>query len=195
MTDVDTSPSDSPADDQGRSAAHPWRWMAAASSSSWSGCSSMVRPPTTRTGGTFSEVPVRQRILRGVVEHLAADRALDGAGDRARHDAGGDAAVAEPGVALGGLGVSVDIPWHTDLRAVGVLGTVPVDLPEHSSGVPFGPSFLQLNLQALSIPFLLAVIGLALNEAAYMAEIIRAGISSVPRDSARRRRRWACRGG
>jgi len=47
-------------------------------------------------------------------------------------------------------------------------------------GVPFGPSFFHLNLQGLSIPFLLAIVGLALNEAAYMAEIIRAGISSVP---------------
>ncbi|MGZ5392809.1 MAG: amino acid ABC transporter permease, partial [Mycobacterium sp.] len=47
-------------------------------------------------------------------------------------------------------------------------------------GVPFGPTFFQLDLQMLSIPFLLAILGLALNEAAYMAEIIRAGISSVP---------------
>ncbi len=47
-------------------------------------------------------------------------------------------------------------------------------------GVPFGPSLLHLDLQNLSFPFLLALIGLALNEAAYMAEIIRAGISSVP---------------
>jgi polar amino acid transport system permease protein len=47
-------------------------------------------------------------------------------------------------------------------------------------GVPFGPTFYNLNLQELSIPFILAFIGLGLNEAAYMAEIIRAGISSVP---------------
>ncbi len=47
-------------------------------------------------------------------------------------------------------------------------------------GVPFGPSLLHIDLQNLSFPFLLALIGLALNEAAYMAEIIRAGISSVP---------------
>ena len=47
-------------------------------------------------------------------------------------------------------------------------------------GIPFGPSFFHLNLQSLSIPFTLAVIGLGLNEAAYMAEIIRAGINSVP---------------
>lgn len=47
-------------------------------------------------------------------------------------------------------------------------------------GVPFGPSFFHLNLQNLSISFTLAFIGLGLNESAYMAEIIRAGISSVP---------------
>lgn len=47
-------------------------------------------------------------------------------------------------------------------------------------GVPFGPSFFHIDLQSLSIPFALAVIGLALNEAAYMAEIVRAGITSVP---------------
>lgn len=47
-------------------------------------------------------------------------------------------------------------------------------------GVPFGPSFFQLELRDLSISFILAIIGLGLNEAAYMAEIIRAGISSVP---------------
>lgn len=47
-------------------------------------------------------------------------------------------------------------------------------------GIPFGPTFFTFNLQSLSIPFLLAVIGLGLNEGAYMAEIIRAGISSVP---------------
>jgi polar amino acid transport system permease protein len=47
-------------------------------------------------------------------------------------------------------------------------------------GIPFGPSFFEFNLQGLSISFTLAIIGLGLNEAAYMAEIIRAGISSVP---------------
>ncbi|OBJ71652.1 amino acid ABC transporter permease [Mycobacterium sp. 1274756.6] len=47
-------------------------------------------------------------------------------------------------------------------------------------GVPFGPALLQLNLTELSLGFVLAVIGLGLNEAAYMAEIIRAGIASVP---------------
>ncbi len=47
-------------------------------------------------------------------------------------------------------------------------------------GIPFGPTFFTLHIQNLSLYFLLAVIGLGLNEAAYLAEIIRAGISSVP---------------
>lgn len=47
-------------------------------------------------------------------------------------------------------------------------------------GIPFGPTFFTFNIQDLSLYFLLAVIGLGLNEAAYLAEIIRAGISSVP---------------
>jgi polar amino acid transport system permease protein len=59
-------------------------------------------------------------------------------------------------------------------------GLIPTIYSKIQLGVPFGPSFFQLDLQALSIPFLLATLGLALNEAAYMAEIIRAGISSVP---------------
>jgi polar amino acid transport system permease protein len=59
-------------------------------------------------------------------------------------------------------------------------GLIPVIYQNIQLGVPFGPSFLHINLQGLSIAFLLAVLGLGLNEAAYLAEIIRAGISSVP---------------
>lgn len=47
-------------------------------------------------------------------------------------------------------------------------------------GVPFGPTFFHLDMKDLKISFILAIIGLGLNEAAYMAEIIRAGIASVP---------------
>jgi polar amino acid transport system permease protein len=59
-------------------------------------------------------------------------------------------------------------------------GLIPTIYQNIQIGVPFGPSLFHLNLQSLSIPFLLAVVGLGLNEAAYMAEIIRAGITSVP---------------
>jgi len=68
-------------------------------------------------------------------------------------------------------------PVYVQLVFWGLLPTIYQNI---QLGVPFGPSLLHLNLQSLSFPFLLAIIGLALNESAYMAEIIRAGISSVP---------------
>ncbi|MDT5349910.1 MAG: polar amino acid transport system permease protein, partial [Mycobacterium sp.] len=68
-------------------------------------------------------------------------------------------------------------PIYVQLAFWGLIPTIYANI---QLGVPFGPSFFHLNLQALSIPFLLAMLGLAQNEAAYMAEIIRAGISSVP---------------
>ncbi|HEY5855395.1 MAG TPA: amino acid ABC transporter permease [Aldersonia sp.] len=46
-------------------------------------------------------------------------------------------------------------------------------------GIPWGPQFVDIDIQTLNAPFLLAMIGLGLNEAAYMAEIVRAGINSV----------------
>nr|WP_324194218.1 amino acid ABC transporter permease [Nocardia blacklockiae] len=46
-------------------------------------------------------------------------------------------------------------------------------------GVPFGPQLLHMNIQDWRTPFLFAMIGLGLNEAGYMAEIVRAGINSV----------------
>ena len=48
-----------------------------------------------------------------------------------------------------------------------------------SFGIPFGPSFASVNANAVVTPFLAAILGLGLNEAAYMAEIVRAGILSV----------------
>ena len=46
-------------------------------------------------------------------------------------------------------------------------------------GIPFGPEFVTFQTQSLITVFLAAVLGLALNEAAYMAEIVRAGILSI----------------
>jgi polar amino acid transport system permease protein len=59
-------------------------------------------------------------------------------------------------------------------------GLIPTIYKNLQLGIPFGPTFFTINIQNLSLYFLLAVIGLGLNEAAYLAEIIRAGISSVP---------------
>lgn len=61
-------------------------------------------------------------------------------------------------------------------------------LPEISLGIPFGPAWARWDTNEVITPFVAAVLGLALNEAAYMAEIMRAGILSVDsgqRDAAR----------
>ncbi|WP_296746289.1 amino acid ABC transporter permease [Mesorhizobium sp.] len=52
--------------------------------------------------------------------------------------------------------------------------------PNISLGIPFvGPDFVQLDANALITPYIAAILGLGLNEAAYSAEIIRAGIISI----------------
>jgi polar amino acid transport system permease protein len=51
--------------------------------------------------------------------------------------------------------------------------------PHLSFGIPFGPSFATVNANTLDTTFVAASLGLALNEGAYMAEIVRAGIISV----------------
>jgi len=51
--------------------------------------------------------------------------------------------------------------------------------PRISLGVPFGPSFLQASANDLITPLTAAILGLGLNEGAYMAEVVRAGILSV----------------
>ena len=48
-----------------------------------------------------------------------------------------------------------------------------------SLGIPFGPSFFDFSVRSLFAPFTAAVIALSLHQAAYAAEIIRAGIISV----------------
>lgn len=52
-------------------------------------------------------------------------------------------------------------------------------LPRIAVGVPFGPEFFSWSTNDLITPLTAAIIGLSLHEAAYMAEIIRAGILSV----------------
>jgi len=51
--------------------------------------------------------------------------------------------------------------------------------PRLALGIPFGPELLHLDTNRLITPFIAAFIGLGLNEAAYMSEIVRAGILSV----------------
>jgi polar amino acid transport system permease protein len=51
--------------------------------------------------------------------------------------------------------------------------------PRVSLGVPFGPQLVSVSTNTLITPTVAAVLGLGLNEAAYMSEIVRAGIQSV----------------
>jgi polar amino acid transport system permease protein len=52
-------------------------------------------------------------------------------------------------------------------------------VPEITFGIPFGPEFTIGETSTLITPFMAAILGLGLNEAAYMAEIVRAGIGAV----------------
>ncbi|MFD6891006.1 amino acid ABC transporter permease [Streptomyces sp. NPDC059957] len=51
--------------------------------------------------------------------------------------------------------------------------------PTLSIGVPFGPAFLTFDESRLATDMVVAVVGLSLSEAAYAAEIVRAGVLSV----------------
>jgi polar amino acid transport system permease protein len=48
-----------------------------------------------------------------------------------------------------------------------------------SLGVPFGPTFAHFDESRLASDMVIAIVGLSLNEAAYAAEVVRAGILSV----------------
>jgi polar amino acid transport system permease protein len=59
-------------------------------------------------------------------------------------------------------------------------GFIAALFPKIALGVPFGgPSIIDVNANTLIPPFVAAILGLGLNEGAYMAEIVRAGIISV----------------
>jgi polar amino acid transport system permease protein len=51
--------------------------------------------------------------------------------------------------------------------------------PVLSLKIPFGPTLLEGSSNTLITPLVAAILGLGLNEAAYMAEIVRAGLQSV----------------
>jgi len=53
--------------------------------------------------------------------------------------------------------------------------------PVISIGIPFGPTLLSGDANDLITPFAVAILGLGLNEGAYMAEIVRGGIVGIDR--------------
>jgi polar amino acid transport system permease protein len=67
-------------------------------------------------------------------------------------------------------------PVYVQLTFWGFFGSL---YPKLDLGIPFLVQFAHFNIQSLYSAFVFAFLGLALNESAYMAEIVRAGISSV----------------
>ncbi|WP_125616866.1 amino acid ABC transporter permease [Specibacter cremeus] len=60
-------------------------------------------------------------------------------------------------------------------------GFIAAIYPRITMGVPFGPEFFSVSANDLITPFAAAILGLGLNEGAYMSEIVRAGLLSVNR--------------
>ena len=67
-------------------------------------------------------------------------------------------------------------PVYTQLAFWGLISVL---YPRLSAGVPFGPGFWHFTTSELINASRAAILGLALNEAAYLAEIVRAGLGSV----------------
>ena len=181
MTDVDTSPPTSPVAIDAVPLRHPWRLVAAA--------------VITILVGLFLYGMATNPAYRWNIfaEYLFNDRILFGVWNTLQLTIYSMVLAIVLGVVLAVMRLSPNpifrsvswvflwifrgTPIYVQLAFWGLIPTIYANI---QLGVPFGPSFFHLNLQALSIPFILAMLGLALNEAAYMAEIIRAGISSVP---------------
>jgi polar amino acid transport system permease protein len=181
MTDVDTSPSTSPAAIDAVPLRHPWRWVAAVV---------IVILVVLFVYGAATNDAYRWRVF---AEYLFNERIFLGVTNTLQLTIYSMVLAIVLGVILAVMRLSANpvfrsvswvylwifrgTPIYVQLTFWGLIPTIYKNI---QLGVPFGPSFFHLDLQALSIPFLLATLGLALNEAAYMAEIIRAGISSVP---------------
>jgi polar amino acid transport system permease protein len=181
MTDVDTSPPTSPAAIDAVPLRHPWRWVAAVV---------IVILVVLFVYGAATNDAYRWRVF---ADYLFNDRIFMGVSNTLQLTVYSMVLAIVLGVILAVMRLSANpvfrsvswvylwifrgTPIYVQLTFWGLIPTIYKNI---QLGVPFGPSLFHLDLQALSIPFLLATLGLALNEAAYMAEIIRAGISSVP---------------
>ena len=79
-------------------------------------------------------------------------------------------------VALGYLWFFRGTPIYTQLVFWGALASLYQYL---SLGVPFGPELLTFPTRSVFTPFVAAVLGLGINEGAYLSEIVRSGLASV----------------
>lgn len=69
-------------------------------------------------------------------------------------------------------------PIYTQLALWGLIAVI---FPRLSLGIPFGPEFFSFSTKDVFTAAVAAFIGLGLNEAAYLSEIVRAGLESVDR--------------
>ena len=58
-------------------------------------------------------------------------------------------------------------------------GFIAAIYPRIEMGIPFGPQFFSVDANTVITPLMAAILGLGLNEGAYMSEIVRAGLLSV----------------
>jgi polar amino acid transport system permease protein len=180
MTDVDTSPSTSPAAIDAVPLRHPWRWVAAvvivalvALFVYGAATNPLYRWPV------FAEYLFNERIITGVLITLLLT-----------------VLSMVIGIVLGVILAVMRLSENPVIRSVAWVylwifrgtpiyvqlafwGLIPTIYRNIQLGVPFGPTFFHIELSSPDF-FILAMLGLALNEGAYMAEIIRAGINSVP---------------
>jgi polar amino acid transport system permease protein len=182
MSDVDTSPSTAPAAIDAVPLRHPWRWVAAVA---------IIVVVGLFLYGAATNPAYRWSVFR---QYLFNERVLQvGLFNTLQLTVYSMVLAIVLGVILAVMRLSPNpvfksVSWvylwifrGTPVYVQLVFwGLIPVIYSTIQFGIPFGPTFHEFDMQAVSFPFVLAILGLALNESAYMAEIIRAGISSVP---------------
>ncbi len=161
---------------------HPGRWVAAAIVL----LLLAIIVHSVATNPRFGWGIVRRLLLRPAhparpARDARADGHLDGDRDRPRRPARGDAAVAQPARRRLELDLHLALPRHARAGPDPVLELHLGALSDRSrSGSrSAGRSSSTASANAVITPFAAAILGLGLNEGAYMAEIVRAGIISV----------------
>ena len=161
-------------------ARHPGRWVAAALVA----VVAIDAAHSVVTNNRFQWQVVRQYLFDSTVLHgvrvtieLTVISMVIGvvAGD----DPGRHAAVAEPDRVRRRLALHLVLPGDAAARPDPVLGVHRRPLSGDLAGRPFGHAIFSENANTLIRSSSAAVLGLGLNEGAYMAEIVRAGILSV----------------
>ena len=180
MTVVDSSPSTSPAAIDAVPLRHPWRWVAAVV---------IVILVVLFIYGAATNEAYRWQVF---AEYLFNERILQGVWTTLLLTVTSMVLAIVLGIVLAVMRLSPNpvfrsvswvylwifrgTPIYVQLAFWGLIPTIYANI---KLGVPFGWTFFEIHLTDPNY-FILAMLGLALNEAAYMAEIIRAGISSVP---------------